>query len=275
MTHLARSAIRLAPLLLGATLPFTAQAQTVGVTAVVRNDVKLANPTAHKASVREKVALGNQITTGSASMAQLLLLDKTSFTVGAKGRVTIDRFVYDPSSNTSSMAATVAKGAFRFMSSKAMHKKPGESKITTPVASIGIRGTIIEGTVGFDALCITDGEPGVPKGTKGDNKTATLIILRGPGPNAQGEPEGAIDIDVNGTIITLNKPGQALLIPGEGMAPVGPFQLSAKGANLMRVRLAAAGGPDIDPWTDDLLTDRQFQNVEERFIDGPIISPIG
>ena len=127
-----------------------AAAQTVGVNAAVVNDVRMtsqANPAPHKAVVKERVALGNDIQTGKASVLQVLLLDRTSFTVGGNARVKIDRFVYDPNRQASAVGLSVAKGAFRFMSGKALHANPGQSAISTPVASIGIRGTIVEGAV--------------------------------------------------------------------------------------------------------------------------------
>ena len=83
-----------------------AAAQVVGVTAALRNEVRMtsaADSRMHEARLKERVALGNDIATGKASMAQLLLLDRTSFSVGSSARVRIDRFVYDPRQKASSM----------------------------------------------------------------------------------------------------------------------------------------------------------------------------
>ncbi len=214
----------------GSTVAF---AQTVGIAAVVRNDVRLttaAKPVLHRAVVRERVSLGNDIVTGVASMTQLLLLDQTSFSVGAKARVRIDRFVYDPSRRASSVAATVAKGAFRFMSSPSLHARPGQSAIRTPVASIGIRGTIVEGVVGQESIGIVRGEAGVTGAFTADEETASLIVLRGPGRNAQGKSvQGAIDVAANGVTIALEEGGLAVFIPGPNQPPIGPFRISDAG----------------------------------------------
>src|ERR1700761_5392018 len=91
---------------------------TVGVNAVVYNNVRLKGagaPQAHVAVVHERVGLGDEVQTGGRSQLQVLLLDKTVFTVGAAARVTIDRFVYDPNRGARAMTASVVKGAFRFM----------------------------------------------------------------------------------------------------------------------------------------------------------------
>ena len=67
-----------------------AAAQVVGVTAALRNEVRMtsaADSRMHEARLKERVALGNDIATGKASMAQLLLLDRTSFSVGSSARI--------------------------------------------------------------------------------------------------------------------------------------------------------------------------------------------
>ncbi len=240
-------------------------AQAVGVTAVVRNNVQVttaARPTPHKAAVRETISTGNDIVTGAQSMTQLLLLDQTSFTVGANSRVKIDRFVYDPRARQSAVSATVAKGAFRFMSGSALNKGKERSSINTPVASIGIRGTIVEGVVGPEAIRIARDEAGVPSSIAADPETATLIVLRGPGRNAQGVARGAIDITIGNLTIAVEDAGMAVFIPGTGQQPIGPFLLSNQGISILRGQLAPRPLPGGNPgWQPDPTTDREFERT--------------
>ncbi len=208
-----------------------AAAQTVGINAAIRNKVfvsSAANRALRPAVLKARVGLGDGIQTAPASVLQILLLDRSNFTVGANAKVTIDRFVYDPSRKASAVGASVAKGAFRFMSGKALHNMPGKSAITTPVASIGVRGTILEGVVGADAVRIALGEAALAGRGNGDNDSATLVVLRGPVATAT-EPGGAIDVTANGETIAVDKPGMAVFIPGPGQPPLGPFALSDKG----------------------------------------------
>ena len=126
-------------------------AQAIGANAVVINDVRIstqAEPAVHRARVRERVSIGNPIHTGAASQLQLLLLDGTSFQIGSNARLVVDRFVYDANRSASAVGAEVAQGSFRFISGRPTHARPGETQIRTPAASIGVRGTIIEGAVG-------------------------------------------------------------------------------------------------------------------------------
>ena len=205
-------------------------ANTVGINAAIRNKVAIraaTDPAPRPAVLKARVSLGDQVQTANASVLQILLLDRSNFTVGSNARVTIDRFVYDPQRSASAVGASVAKGAFRFISGKSIHNMPGKTAITTPVASIGVRGTIFEGVVGPEAIRIAARE-GAAAGGKVDPETATLIVLRGPGATPT-EPGGAIDVTAFGGTIALDKPGMALFIPGPNQKPIGPFNLSDGG----------------------------------------------
>jgi len=230
--------------LAAASLATPAAAQTVGVSAAVINDVRMttdANRAVHKAVVRERVSLGNDIFTGKASRLQVVLLDRTTFTVGANARIKVDRFVYDPNRQSSAVGLQVTRGAFRFMSGRATHNAPGQSAIRTPTASIGIRGTIVDGVVGADAARIARAEPGMRRFQA--DATATLILLRGPGATGAGEVPGGIDVTAGGTTVALDQAGLAVFVPAPGHAPIGPFALSPRGSAALTALLAAPGLP--------------------------------
>ena len=147
--------------LLGAVSPALAQtAGAIGVNAAIRNQVSMKTATdalPRPAVLRESVHLGDAISSGPASQLQVLLRDRSIFTVGSNARMTIDKFVYDPARGTGDVAASVAKGAFRFMSGRTLSRTGGSAAVTTPVASIGVRGTILEGVVGEDAIATANG----------------------------------------------------------------------------------------------------------------------
>ncbi len=135
--------------LMAALLLWGAQAATagprIGVTSAVVNSVTgtLAGPV-RVLRTGDGVFQHELVATGRASSAQLLFLDETSLTVGPNSRVTLDRFVYDPNRKTGDIVINITKGAFRFVSGSA---KSSSYKIRTPVAVIGVRGTIIEGLI--------------------------------------------------------------------------------------------------------------------------------
>jgi len=222
-----------------AALPIlSAQAQVVGINAAIRNSVQIRGAGTQQvrpAVLRQRIGLNDEVRTGNGSQLQILLLDRSVFTVGANARLTVDRFVYDPQRSVRSVGATVTRGAFRFMSGRSLGLSSGNRSIRTPVATIGIRGTIVDGVVGSDAIAIAAGEPAVGRGVGGDQGSASLIILRGPGPNAQGGAgRGVIDIDTQSRDVTMDRPGLAVYIPRPGAAPIGPFMISRAG--LIRVQ---------------------------------------
>jgi hypothetical protein len=134
-----------AALLLLGTAPAWAEADVAGVTAAV-------NPTAtafdgagkpRLISLGDPVIRNHRIETSGEGLVQILLADGTSFTVGPNSAVVIDSFVYDPEKNTASLAATMTKGALRFIGGKAS-KASGDVKIDTPIGTAGIRGAVVD-----------------------------------------------------------------------------------------------------------------------------------
>ena len=100
--------------------PAAAQRVEVGNAATVVGDVKMSNAAIRnprKIERRQRLAWGDQVDTGKRAQLQILLLDRSTFGIGASSRVRIDRFVYDPNQSRS-LVATVFKGALRFFSGR-------------------------------------------------------------------------------------------------------------------------------------------------------------
>jgi hypothetical protein len=261
-----------APLLLAALVGGSVSAaapSVVGVAAAIVKDVRIKSAAARqfaKAALRQRVAIADQVETGGASRLQLLLLDQSKFTVGPNARLTIDRFVYDPKGG--SMSATVAKGAFRFMSGRSGGRK--DSSIKSPAASIGIRGTLLDGVVGPEAVAIARGERELRGNIKHDPATATLIVLRGPGPRRQGnDTVGAIDVTAGGTTVTLDRPLEAAYVPYAGAKPI-TFTLSSPGIAQLNDMLfeprEVLSNPDAPPMVMPLppQDDRRYDDYDRR-----------
>lgn len=209
--------------------------QAIGVTSAVVREAKLSNArvaTPRALALRERIALADLIQTGKQSQVQLMLLDRSVFSIGANARLRIDRFVYDPAAGRS-MGATVAKGAFRFMSGRPARQNA--SSVSTPVATIGIRGTVFDGAVGKVAIDVAKGEVVRASVRDADPETATLVVLRGPGAGTQGlAAPGAINVTAGGATVDLNTPMLAAFVPRAGARPIGPFVLSAPGLRLLQ-----------------------------------------
>lgn len=126
-----------------------AQAQQVGTASAV-NPAATAN--LKTITIGQSIAHKERIQTKSSGSVQLLFLDKTSMTIGPNSDLTIDEYVYDPNANTGKLAATLGKGALRFVGGQISHN--GDAEIKTGAALIGIRGGVM----------MTDGKGGVYAG---------------------------------------------------------------------------------------------------------------
>ncbi len=80
------------------------------------------------------------ITTAANDRAHLVFIDGSSLTVGPNARLTIDRFVFDPSTQKGELAINASKGVLRLVGGKI--SKTNAITIVTPSSTIGIRGGI-------------------------------------------------------------------------------------------------------------------------------------
>src|SRR5262245_57178345 len=86
-------------------------------------------------------APGQTVTTG-ADGKQILFRDKTSITAGANSAITVKRVEYN-TGGTPNVVIDVSKGAFRYITGDAA----GSHTVKTPLSTVGVRGTVIEGFV--------------------------------------------------------------------------------------------------------------------------------
>ncbi len=87
------------------------------------------------------------IETGANSAVRINFLDDTSFALGDNGRMALSELIYDPSSESGSTVTGILKGVFVFTSGKIAQSNQENMIVNTPVAQIGIRGTIAAGDV--------------------------------------------------------------------------------------------------------------------------------
>jgi len=158
----------------------------VGAAAIVVNRV-----TGTLASTRQQAELragidvfqNETIDTADTSASRVVFQDKTELSIGPLSEVVLDRFVFDPDPNRSQVALSIAKGVARF--STGLLPKT-DYLITTPTASIGIRGTVLTITVSANGTTTVSVEEGSVVVTgQGQTVTvdagfSTLVRLRQP-----------------------------------------------------------------------------------------------
>jgi hypothetical protein len=118
-------------------------AQTnIGVASGTKNQVEgVINGQPRALAVGNNIFPDELVRTGADSVAQLLFLDQTNLSVAPQSQVTLDKFVYDPSRGAGDVALRASIGAFRFVTGT---QSPNHYQIQTPVATISVRGTILD-----------------------------------------------------------------------------------------------------------------------------------
>ena len=89
---------------------------------------------------------GDQIRSGEDSNVYMRFLDQTFFALGPESNMTIDAYDEREEAETS-FAASILKGAFRFVSGLLAREEPQKFKVQVTVGTIGIRGTNVAGEV--------------------------------------------------------------------------------------------------------------------------------
>ena len=133
------SALCLAAVLAGS----PARAQTrVGEAAVIQNEVvRVAGPASSQINVGDGVNRDEIVRTGLDSAARLVMADSTNLSLGPSASIKLDRTVFDDEHTYRDIAVRLTTGAFRFVTG---HSEKAAYKIVTPLATIGVRGTVLD-----------------------------------------------------------------------------------------------------------------------------------
>src|SRR5450759_4547292 len=95
----------------------------------------------------DAVYSGDAISTGKDTTLDILFADGSRFMVGPQAKFVVDRFVYRQGSEGDAFHSRILKGMFRFVSGLIAKSKDRDMKVGISVATIGIRGTHVEGEV--------------------------------------------------------------------------------------------------------------------------------
>lgn len=107
-------------------------------------------------AAKSLVRLGDKITTGPGGSLAIVFSDGTTFNIAGDSSMVLDQFVYAPKGGDNAMSFSLLTGTFTFISGAVA--RTGDMKMTTPVGTMGIRGTAPhveidpDGTVRFSTL---------------------------------------------------------------------------------------------------------------------------
>ncbi|MDA1090850.1 MAG: FecR domain-containing protein, partial [Proteobacteria bacterium] len=128
----------------------------------------------------------------------ILLADETTFSMGQSGRIVLDEMVYDPATQQGSVNLSAIQGVFTFVSGQVAKTDPDAMTLSTPVATIGIRGT----QVGLDI------------GREGEGKGMNVVLME----EADGFV-GEVVISNGGGLKVMNGANQSTSVANANTAP--------------------------------------------------------
>ena len=143
----------------------------------------------------------DDVRTGNGRMA-IQFIDDSVLKLTEHSKVVIDKFIFDPDPSKSQMAFNMASGTARFITGKLGMINKENISITTPTATIGIRGTDFTTTV--------------------DELGRSLVILL---PDQDGTSSGEITVTTASGVEILNEPFQATMVSAWETPPTPPVTL--------------------------------------------------
>jgi hypothetical protein len=158
-----------------------------------------ADGTVSELTLGSQVFVGDDIRTGPGGRLLILFEDESKLTLGENAQITIDQLIYNPGGD-SNQALEIVVGVFRFVSGQIAKESSSNVAFTTPVATMGIRGTEFLGgelTVGMPV-----GQPHYG------------FQIR----------EGAIEVISPGGSVVLDEPGEGTFLPLSRVAAPTPVR---------------------------------------------------
>jgi ferric-dicitrate binding protein FerR (iron transport regulator) len=156
-TNWRHGVLSISALCLAAGLAASPAQARVGEAAVVKNEVvRVMGSTTSQINVGDGVLRDEIVRTGLDSAARLVMADSTNLSLGPNATIKLDRTVFNDEHTYRDIAIRLTTGAFRFVTG---HSEKTAYKITTSVATIGVRGTILD-ILSQRGKCIELTQPG-------------------------------------------------------------------------------------------------------------------
>lgn len=190
--------------------------EQTGPTEIVRN--KKSTPS----SVNTAVEMNDTVVTARAK-ARLEFVDKTTVNITEQSKITIDEFVYDPKAGSGKLAMKMVQGTARYASGQIAKNSPQNVNVTTPTATVAVRGTDFSMTV--------------------DELGRSLVMLL-PSCDARGCVTGAILVSNDAGSVLMDVAYQTTIVSSLTTAPSSPVVVTIDQANINNL-LIVSPPPEI------------------------------
>ena len=114
----------------------------IGEAVVIQNNVvRVAGEATSPVNIGDSMLRNEVVRTGTDSAARFVMADSTNLSIGPSATIKLDRTVFNDEHSYRDIAIRLTTGAFRFVTG---HSEKAAYKITTSLATIGVRGTILD-----------------------------------------------------------------------------------------------------------------------------------
>ena len=171
-------------------------------------------------------------------------LDEAELSLTEHTRVYIDKVYYDPDPSKSKMTMRMALGTARFASGRLGMVNKNNIDISTPTASIQVRGTDFTTTI--------------------DELGRSLVVLL---PDQFGNPSGIIDVFNQGGKVTLTEAYAATVVSSLDTPPTPPVQIQNITPSMIDNMFIVSPPPEVkqdmqDEYRDDMEADQGILDVD-------------
>ncbi|MCK5322737.1 MAG: FecR domain-containing protein, partial [Desulfobulbaceae bacterium] len=174
--------------------------ESIGFVAAVRGQVYALDASAEsrRLKVRNDVFIEDTIITGKQCRIQIVFNDNTVYSLGRNSEMKIANYVWDRDKAEGAMKTEIKEGVFRVVGGAITKRSPRRFKTETPMATIGIRGSMFAGVV--------------------DKKSLSVVFQGGAGIEVTSP---------DGVMVAINRPGFGTNVE-IGKAPDRPIRFSAE-----------------------------------------------
>jgi len=212
--------------------------EQTGPTEIVRNKKSLSS------SVNTPVEMLDTIVTARAK-AKLEFVDKTTVNITEQSKILIDDFVYDPKSGSGKLAMKMVQGTARYASGQIAKNSPQNVNITTPTATVAVRGTDFSMTV--------------------DELGRSLVMLL-PSCDAKSCVTGSISVSNDAGEIILDVAYQATVVTSLSAPPSAPVIIQIDAVNINNMLIVAP-----PPQVREVMQETQTTALDVNFLNQDLL----
>jgi hypothetical protein len=216
--------------------------EMTGPTEIVRN--KRSQPS----TVNTPVEMNDTIITARAR-ARLTFDDQTTVNITEQSKITIDEFVYDPKQGSGKLAMKMVQGTARYASGQIAKNSPQNVNVTTPTATVAVRGTDFSMTV--------------------DELGRSLVMLL-PSCDAGGCVTGAILVSNDAGSVLMDVAYQTTIVNSLTSVPTTPVIVTIDQANINNL-LIVAPPPEIVTENEREKNNQQRTALDVNFLNRDLL----